>query len=81
MIVGKRWIYFGVKERNRGGEIMNHDYAHCSDYRDDCPKECFRGELVRDLKANPNAQRFTTWSHLYGTDLCMKETHEKLQRD
>lgn len=28
---------------------MNHDYAHCLDYEDDCPKNCFRGELVRDL--------------------------------
>ena len=29
---------------------MNHDNAHCLDYKDDCPKECFRGQLVRDLQ-------------------------------
>lgn len=25
---------------------MNHDYAHCSDYNIDCPKECYRGQLA-----------------------------------
>lgn len=32
---------------------MNHDYAHCIDYNGNCPKSCFRGELVRDLNARP----------------------------
>lgn len=33
---------------------MNHDYAHCFDYTSSCPKTCFRGELVRDLKKRPD---------------------------
>lgn len=28
---------------------MNHDYAHCLDFRNGCPRDCFRAELVRDL--------------------------------
>lgn len=27
---------------------MNHDYAHCLDCTDDCPKDCFRAQLVRE---------------------------------
>ena len=30
---------------------MNHDYAHCSDFTERCPKDCFRAQLERDLKA------------------------------
>lgn len=55
---------------------MDHDYAHCLDYRDDCPKECFRGELVRDLMTNPNAPRINTWSHLRETDICIRESDD-----
>ena len=29
---------------------MNHDYAHCLEFEDDCPENCFRAELSRDLK-------------------------------
>ena len=32
---------------------MNHDYSHCLDYNKDCPKDCFRGKLVRDLSYHP----------------------------
>ena len=28
---------------------MNHDYAHCSDYRKDCPKDCFRAQITKEL--------------------------------
>lgn len=27
---------------------MNHDYAHCIDCTEDCPKDCFRAQLVRE---------------------------------
>ena len=47
-------------------EIMNHDYAHCSDFKETCPFECFRAQLVRDLRYNP--QRFTSWIHFKLTD-------------
>lgn len=29
---------------------MNHDYSHCAGFSPDCPKKCFRAQLVRDLK-------------------------------
>lgn len=29
---------------------MNHDYAHCLDYTENCPKECFRAQLQRDIE-------------------------------
>lgn len=35
---------------------MNHDYAHCADFTQKCPRSCFRAQLERDLKWN---------SHLY----------------
>lgn len=49
---------------------MNHDYEHCADFRDDCPKDCSRAELVRDLKAHPDvyAYRYTSWMH-FGANL------------
>lgn len=50
---------------------MNHDYAHCLDYyqnKAQCPKGCFRAQLVEDLK-NISLQ-YTTWAHFAGTDEC-----------
>lgn len=32
---------------------MNHDYTHCSDYCEECPKDCFRAHLTEDLKNHP----------------------------
>lgn len=55
---------------------MNHDYAHCADYTDDCPKECFRGELVRDLKNMPHPFP-VSWMHLRETDECMLTQKER----
>ena len=51
------------KARNR----MNHDNAHCIDYTDNCPKECYRGALVRDLKLH----QIVTWTHFKGTAECV----------
>ena len=28
---------------------MNHDYVHCIDCDEDCPKDCFRVQLEEDL--------------------------------
>ena len=54
---------------------MNHDYVHCLDYTEDCPEECFRAMLVRDLqKINP-VKLITVhlvWGFLKGTDECKK---------
>lgn len=49
---------------------MNHDYEHCSDYkRGVCPKECFRGELVRDLANKP--WLYVSFMSLKGTEECL----------
>ena len=32
---------------------MNHDYAHCLDFKESCPKSCFRAQLMRDLDVDP----------------------------
>jgi hypothetical protein len=37
---------------------MNHDYAHCSDFTERCPKDCFRAQLERDLRKR--------WAELIG---------------
>lgn len=51
---------------------MNHDATHCADYKTSCPRSCYRGELVRDLR-----RRFyplpVSWAHLEGTEYCQKE--------
>ena len=58
---------------------MNHDYAHCADYTDKCPKKCFRGELVRDLFNRPYL--YVSWMNLKGTDECMlKEQNNDKER-
>lgn len=50
---------------------MNHDYEHCLDYNADCPKECYRGQLVRDLQANGKPM-IVSWMSFEGTDECIK---------
>ena len=45
---------------------MNHDYAHCLDYKEDCPEKCFRAQLTRDLKGHPIP--WVSWMHLEGTE-------------
>ena len=48
---------------------MNHDYAHCMDYTGDCPQECFRAQLVRDLRKNPT-MNWISWSSFKDTEQC-----------
>ena len=57
---------------------MNHDYAHCADFTDGCPKKCFRAQLVRDLqkygKLAPYGINFPiSWAHFKGTDECKRK--------
>ena len=53
---------------------MNHDYAHCADFTEDCPKECFRAELVRDLKQRTDLLGLPfSFMHLKGTEECKKK--------
>ena len=61
---------------------MNHDYAHCWDFEDEiCPKDCFRAQLVRDLKCfNPFFP--VSWSLFKGTEECkLKEGKDGLTRE
>ena len=54
---------------------MNHDYAHCLDFSKDCPKKCFRAQLVRELesygKLAPYAVNMpVSWAHFKDTEEC-----------
>lgn len=51
---------------------MNHDYAHCLDFCDDCPKACFRAKLSRDLENIPIWYP-VSWMHFKGTEECNKK--------
>ena len=56
---------------------MNHvGYTHCSDYTSNCPKECFRAELTRDLFDNSTLDMarllLYSWAYFKGTDECKK---------
>ena len=52
---------------------MNHDYSHCIDYKESCPKECFRAKLVRDLRRRKYMVGVPiSWMHFKGTDECLK---------
>lgn len=54
---------------------MNHDYAHCADYNEKCPKNCFRGALVRDLVNMPDYLPIT-FSNFKGTQYCEMEKQD-----
>ena len=53
---------------------MNHDATHCMDYGKDCPKDCYRAMLTRDLERQK--ERFVavplSWSHFKGTAECKR---------
>ena len=50
---------------------MNHDYAHCLDFTKDCPKECFRAELSRDLKRiGGGKDMWLSWMSFRETGCC-----------
>lgn len=52
---------------------MNHDYSHCLDFKDSCPKKCFRAELVRDLRSRKDMIGVPiSWTHYKGTEECPK---------
>lgn len=60
---------------------MNHDYAHCLDYTANCPKECFRAQLQRDLEERRSEFIGVplTCSHLSGTVECkLANSHNKV---
>lgn len=58
---------------------MNHDYAHCLDYDENCPVDCFRAELQKDLEEHPKALLGVPlcYTHFKGTKYCrLKEEKE-----
>lgn len=61
---------------------MNHDYAHCADYkRNICPRECFRGELVRDLSNHPTYRLMVSWISFKGTEECLLKENKDGKTD
>ena len=65
---------FAVMRNGRSVTEMNHDYAHCLDFRDDCPKQCFRAQLVRDFEVNEDlAEVWLSWMHFGGTAECKRK--------
>lgn len=54
---------------------MNHDYAHCMDFKLDCPKECFRAKLVRDLRRDPTVapMGMVSWMSFKSLSECKRE--------
>ena len=53
---------------------MNHDYAHCLDYRPDCPKSCFRAQLERDLAKRKDIYWLPiTYQHFQDTEECERD--------
>ena len=52
---------------------MNHDYAHCMDYRDDCPMECFRARLTKEALDKHYTMGFM---HFEGTDECKRKKRQ-----
>lgn len=50
---------------------MNHDYAHCLDYKKGkCPKKCFRAKLTEDLNNHISEGFMVTWANFKGTQYC-----------
>lgn len=56
---------------------MNHDYEHCADYDNKCPKKCFRGQLVRDLKHYPWLR--VAWMNFKDTEECLLKEGKECQ--
>ena len=60
---------------------MTHDYVHCLNFKEDCPKKCFRAQLMRDLMKRPHYEQIaTSWATLKGTEECpMKGKTNEIQ--
>lgn len=58
---------------------MNHDYAHCLDQTENCPKNCFRRQLNDELKTNPTIvpMGLVSWMHFRETGMCQIEEEEE----
>ena len=56
---------------------MNHDYEHCLDFQADCPFDCFRAKLVRDLEAN-DREKLVSWMSMIGTPECKRGEKKRI---
>lgn len=50
---------------------MNHDATHCSDYCEECPKDCCRAQLTEELKRIDYPWP-VSFASLKNTNLCRK---------
>lgn len=52
---------------------MNLNYAHCFDFTEKCPEECFRAQLERELsrKEGDGKPRTIEYVHFKGTRRCL----------
>lgn len=51
---------------------MNHDATHCLDYRRDCPKDCYRAQLTKEL-LTMKYDLPVSWAELKGSSECMRD--------
>jgi len=60
---------------------MNHDAAHCLDYKKGkCPKTCYRAKMTEELRKIRWALP-TSWVHFKGTQYCPKWKGKKEVED
>ena len=59
---------------------MNHDVAHCFDYRKKkCPKKCYRAQVTQEyfeLSAAGKIDFPTSWVHFEGSEYCALKKDE-----
>ena len=48
---------------------MNHDATHCFDWTSECPVDCYRAQLTKDLKESDYPWP-TSWAFFKGTKTC-----------
>ena len=61
---------------------MLHDYAHCCNYTADCPEDCFRAQLVRDLYKDPRMKNVpVSWQSFIGSADCPWPETEKQKKE
>lgn len=61
---------------------MNHDNAHCLDFKKNCPKKCFRAQLVREVEQSEELKEIPlTWAHFKGTEECPRGKKNEADRE
>lgn len=60
---------------------MNHDVAHCLNYKKSkCPQNCYRAQVTQDfleLKAAGKIDFPTSWAKFHGTKYCPLNANEE----